>query len=123
MSETTTRPSFLDRQKDAALAMIQEQTAERRRIEQIVLGDNRQRRNVTEVIKLGNDHLVKVVDRDDTARWTFVIDGKANNWYHQEQEDAILHLIAARYDDNPNSNVQAAFYAGRVLGVPSDPSN
>ncbi len=122
MSDTTARPSFLDRQRDHALAQIAEQQTEFRRVADIVIPPSsaaaqRGSKRVTDVINLGDDHLVEVTGRDNSVQWTFVVGGKAGNWYHQRQEDAILHLIASRYDSNPNSNVHAAFYAGRVLGL------
>ncbi|MER7331747.1 MULTISPECIES: hypothetical protein [unclassified Micromonospora] len=130
MSDTdnSPRPSFLDRQRDAALAQITEQQQEFRRVAELVIPSDRRRRSderVTDVIRLGNDHLVEVTKRGsdeqgDTVRWTFVIGDKAAGWYHHTQEDAILHLIASRYDDNPNSNGAAALYAGRVLGIPAE---
>ena len=115
----TDRPSFLDRQRDAALAELREKQDEFRRVADIVLGTNRgSRQHVTNVIKLGDDYLVEVTKRDETL-WTTVVRQKASNSYFYGQEEAILHLIARRYDDNPNSNGSAAFYAGRVLGIPT----
>jgi hypothetical protein len=119
--DQTARPSIMDRLRDAALERDQQRQDEHRRVSNIVLGEKRNtRRSVTEVINLGGDYLVQVADHDDnTESWTFVVGGKTSNWFHGRQEDAVLHLIASRYDDNPNSNVSAAFYAGRVLGLPS----
>ena len=115
----TDKPSFLDRQKDAALAELRERQAEHRRVGDLVIGTNRgNRRHVTDVIKLGGDYIVEVTE-GDSVQWTTVVGGKANSWYFHRQEVAILHLIARRYDDNPNSNGSAAFYAGRVLGIPT----
>lgn len=118
---TDARPSFLDRQKQAALDAITEQRAEFNRIADNVLPKRndpyrRSRETVTDVIRLGDDHLAEVTE-DGKTTWTFVVGGKASNWRHDTQESAILHLIASRYDDNQNSNINAAFYAGRVLGV------
>jgi ABC-type uncharacterized transport system permease subunit len=119
MSEPT-RPTFLDRQKDAALADLREQQAERARVADIVLGKNGSRSHVTEVIKLGNDYVVEVTARDGkSSTWTTVVNGERGYFHHLRQEGAILHLIASRYDSNANSNTQAAFYAGRVLGIPA----
>lgn len=117
-STDTPRLSFLDRQKEAALAVLSEQAAERRRVADITLGKN-SRDRVTEVINLSGDYLVEVTTPDSGVYWTFVVAGKRGIQLHTRQEDAILHLIAARYDPNPNTNGGAAFYAGRVLGLPS----
>lgn len=111
------KPSFLDRRKDAALAEIRERGAEHRRIEEIVLAGN-SRNRVTEVIRLEGDYLAQVEGRDGATTWTTVVNGERSTWHHHTQEEAILHLIARRYDPNPNSNASAAFYAGRVLGIP-----
>ncbi len=117
------RPSFLDRQRDAALQEIRDQQTEFQRIANIVLPTQpgafrSSRKRVSDVIALGADHLVEVTD-GDTVLWTFVIDGKATSWRHHTQEEAILHLIASRYDSNDSASVNAAFYAGRVLGLPA----
>ena len=128
MTSTDQGLSFSDRRKaaitEAALAEYQERGEELRRIEDLVLGTNRRGgRRVSELVKLGNDYLVKVEDGDSaqwTPAWTTVVNGEANSWYHERQEKAMLHLIARRYDDNPNSNVNAAHYAGRVLGLPTN---
>ncbi|TDC34239.1 hypothetical protein E1211_17995 [Micromonospora sp. 15K316] len=125
MTSTSSTPqSFFDRQRDAALAEIVEQRREFQRVAELVIPSDPRRRNtsrVTNVIRLGDDHLVEVTDQDNRTRWTFVVGERTTSWYHHRQEDAILHLIAARYDGNPNSNYAAAFYAGRVLGVPAEP--
>lgn len=114
---TDTKTTFIERQKEAALAEVRERNEEHRRIADIVLGANNPTgRRVTEVIRLGDDYLVQSVGKGGTA-WTFVVDDQRTSWVHVRQEDAILHLIASRYDTNPNSNHAAAFYAGRVLGI------
>ncbi|MEU7978302.1 hypothetical protein AB0B63_07190 [Micromonospora sp. NPDC049081] len=117
------RPTFLDRQRDAALQQIRDQQTEFRRIADIVLPTRpgalrSSRKRVTDVITLGADHLVEVTD-GDTVLWTFVIDGKPTSWRHHTQEEAILHLIASRHDSNDSASANAAFYAGRVLGIPA----
>jgi hypothetical protein len=115
-----TKPSLLDRLKEAAVEQVREQQAEHRRIADLVLGrDSRNR--VTDLTKLGDDYVVEVTARSGAYTWTTVVNGKKTSVYHERQEDAVLHLIARRYDDNINSNVQAAFYAGRVLGVGTTP--
>lgn len=118
-TSTPDRRSFLDRQRDAALAEMAEQQAERSRIAALVLGASRGRRHVADLVKLGDDYLVEVTNGDDT-KWTTVVNGKDSIWYHPRQEDAILYLIARRYDDSDNASQAAAFYAGRVLGVPAN---
>lgn len=113
----TAKPTFLDRQKEAALADVRQQQEERQRISAIVLGDKpRGQRRVTEVIRLGDDYLVQVANKG--AAWTFVVGGRHGAWYHERQEDALLHLIATRYDAQPSNSITTAFYAGRVLGRP-----
>lgn len=116
MPDTDSRRSFLDVQRDAALTQIRGQHAELRRVEEIVLGDN-SRDRVTEIVKLGDDYVVEVRQPNGCILWTTVVDGQKCSQYHERQEDAVLHLIARRYDDNPNTNLSAAYYAGRVLGV------
>jgi hypothetical protein len=111
-----TKPPLLDRLRDAAVEQVREQQAEHRRIEKLVLGrDSRDR--VTDLVKLGDDYVVEVTARNGAITWTTVVNGEKTPYHHERQEDAVLHLIARRYDDNPNTNVNAACYAGRVLGV------
>jgi hypothetical protein len=110
------KPSPLDRLRDAAVEQVHEQQAEYRRIGDLVLGrDSRDR--VTDLVKLGDDYVAEVTARNGMVTWTTVVNGEKTPFHHERQEDAVLHLIARRYDDNPNSNIQAAYYAGRVLGV------
>lgn len=115
--------TILERQKEAALDEVRQRAAEHHRVANLVLGANHNRtRRVDTVINIEGDYLVKVVDGDKT-QWTFVVDGKTTMWYYQRHEDALLHMIAARFDPNPNTNTQAAYYAGRVLGIPNDDSD
>jgi len=116
------RRSFLDIQKDAALEDVRKQQAEFKRIADIVLpgrrdGIRRTSQRVTDVIALDGDHLVEITDGDKTM-WTFVVAGKASNWRHRTQEQAILHLIATRYDANDNNSVHTVFFANRLFGIP-----
>ncbi|RKR92712.1 hypothetical protein BDK92_7190 [Micromonospora pisi] len=120
MTDTDRPMTFIERQKEAALDELRERGEERRRIAEIVLGKNRGRDQVTEVINLSGDYLVEVATRDSGVYWASLVGGKRTGQFHVRQEDAILHLIAARYDPNPNTNTSAAFYAGRVLGVSTD---
>lgn len=111
-----TKPSMLDRLRDAAVEQVREQQAEHRRISDLVLGsDSRDR--VTDLVKLGDDYMVEVTARNGAITWTTVVNGEKTSFHHERQEDAVLHLIARRYDENPNTNIQAAFYASRVLGA------
>lgn len=119
MPDTDRRP-FLDVQRDAALAQIREQADELLRVQKVALGDN-SRDRVTEVVKLGEDYVVEVTEPKGRVLWTTVVDGQGCSQYHERQEDAVLHLIARRYDPNPNTNLDAAYYAGRVLGVNPPP--
>lgn len=59
-------------------------------------------------------------NKGGAVQWTFVVAGKTSHWRHDRQEEAILHLIAARYDSNDSTSWNAAFFAGRVLGLPAD---
>jgi hypothetical protein len=120
MTDTTARKSIQERLRDAAVEQAQERAAERRRVEEIVFGsrsfDSSER--IGDIVKLGDDYVVEVERTGHDTTWTTVVAGKRSSWHHHTQEAAVLHLIARRYDDNPNSNAQAAFYAGRVLGIP-----
>lgn len=112
------RPSFIERQKDAALEQVRNQQAEARKIEELILGRNHHGRYVSVVVKIGDDWVAEVVKGDEKT-WTFVVNGKASMFHHGTQEEAILHLIASRYEPNLNENYRAAYYAGRVLGLPN----
>jgi hypothetical protein len=122
MNETTApRKTLREIQQDAVNAEARERADERSRVEEIVIGkiSNRHRGSgrLGEIVRLGADYLAEVIHGDEIT-WTTVIGGKSGMWHHPTQEHAILHLIAQRYDANSNSNVSAAFYAGRVLGLP-----
>lgn len=113
-------------QYDAAAERVRKEHEEHSLVAELVLGKDSSRRGryVEQFVKLGEDYLVLVkggFSDPNGLMWTFVVNGEANHWYHRTQEEAILHLIAARHDKNPNSNGQAAFYAGRVLGVREEP--
>jgi hypothetical protein len=112
------RPSFLDRQRDAALAEIRELYAEQRKVADIVLGDRLPRgQSVGEIVKFGSDYLVEVQRRDERPTWTVVEASKATSCHFYSQEEAALYLIALRHGGDHT----AVYYAGRVLGIlPSD---
>lgn len=117
-------------QYEAAIDRVREQSEEHHRIAELVLGKENRRngRFVTDVVKLGEDYLVQVkggimFGENDQAFWTFVVNGKHSNSFAKSQESALLHLIATRYDKNPNSNHMWAAAAARVLGVPEDGSS
>jgi hypothetical protein len=126
---TDARPfNFIERQKEGALAQIREQQAEFARVADIVLpkpasgGLRNTTRRVSDVITIGADHLVEVTDRHkgvEEVTWTTVVGDKRSIHYFHKQDEALLHLIARRHDDNENGSSDAAFYAGRVLGVPA----
>lgn len=111
--------SFLDRQRDAALEEIREIYAERRRVADIVIGtDHRTQRgrSTGEIVKLGSDYVVEVVgDTGFDAHWTVVESSKASSFYFHTQEEAVLFLFALRHCGGDSA---AAYYAGRVLGLP-----
>ena len=121
-ADTTTRPSFLDRQRDAALAEIREQYADRHRVEEIVLGPNKPGRpntkTVTNVIKLADgDYLVEVTDRRNSEKlFATVVGDKADANRFYSQDEAMLYLITRR--QQPRGDVDAVTYAARVLGMP-----
>lgn len=111
--------TFAERQVEAAVEQARERVAERDRVEKIVFGSRSAalRERMGEIVRLGDDYVVEVIKPGRTT-WTFVVNGQSSSWHHDTQERAILHLIAQRRDGNPNSNAHAAFYAGRVLGIP-----
>ncbi|MEV1315425.1 hypothetical protein AB0J14_04990 [Micromonospora arborensis] len=122
MSDTTAH-SIIDRMKDAAYERENERREVERAVEKIVLGKNADRRQrVTTVITLGDDHVVEITDRDKVM-WTFVVNGERGSRYHFTQEQAILHLIASRYDSNSNDSYAMATAAGRVLAIPATADN
>lgn len=112
----TDKPSFLDRRKATALERLYEQANDRQRVTAIVLRKNSPDR-VDEVIRLGDDYLVEITKPDATVVWATVVGSKDDSWRHRTQEEAILHLIARRYNNDPDSNYAAAFHAARVLGI------
>lgn len=113
---TAPKKSIQERMRDAAVEQQQERFAEHRKVTEIVLGSNRARRRVGEIVKLGDDYVVEVEDRD-IITWTTVVGGNGTPMHHHTQEMAVLDLIARRHDPNPSSTAAAAFYAGRVLGI------
>lgn len=111
-------------QYDAAAERIREESDEHNEVTALVVGKHAsdRGRRVEQYVKLGEDYVVLVADGKLTARvdrpmWTFTVRGKPVNFFHATQEQAILHLLASRYDPNPNTNHLAAFYAGRMLGI------
>jgi hypothetical protein len=113
---TAPRKSFLDMQRDAALEQVRQQSDERQRVRDLVIG-KRRHESLGDLVRLGDDYVAEIIRGDDIT-WATVLSGQPDSWRHLTQEQAILHLIAKRYDSNPNSNINAAFYAGRVLGLP-----
>jgi hypothetical protein len=120
MTDTTAPKLIQERMRDAAVEQAQERAAEHRRVADIVLGSRRNPRcRVVDVVRLGGDFVVEVQPgHDQPAVWTTVVGDARGNEYFTTQELAVLHLVARRYDDNPNTSTRAAFYAGRVLGIP-----
>jgi hypothetical protein len=116
----TTDNPYVARMKAAAYERWTEETAERRQVEEIVLGKNPGRDRTGDAVKLGDDWVVEVCRRDGSSTWTTVVDGKRGLTHHYTQEMAVLELVARRYDDNPNTSPMASAYAGRVLGIPAD---
>lgn len=120
MSDADTKPlTIVERMKEAAYEQSRERQAEWSRVAEIVLGKAISRREyLGEVVKLGEDFVVEVEHHGSEPSWTTVVGGKKSTWHQRTQEEAVLYLIARRYDANDNSHLHAAFYAGRVLGVP-----
>jgi hypothetical protein len=119
MTDTTTPKSIQERMRDAAVEQAQERADEHRRVTDIVLGRRpNPRYRVVDVVRLGDDFVVEVQPGHDQPVWTTVVGDAHGNEYFTTQELAVLHLVARRYDDNPNTSARAAFYAGRVLGIP-----
>ena len=111
-------------QYDAAAEQVRKESEEHSRVAEMVLGpvDRRPGRYLAEIVKLGEDYVVQVAGgrfagEPEPPRWTFTVNGKVANFFHQDQEMAILHLIASRYDPNPNSNHMGAHYAAKLLGL------
>jgi hypothetical protein len=119
-TDTTKQLTIVERMKQAAYEQSREQYAERNRVAAMVLTEAAQRRGdgIGEIVKLGGDFVVQVVRRGEDPSWTTVVGGEKSTWHFRTQEEAVLHLIARRYDDKDSSQ-SAAFYAGRILGVPS----
>ena len=109
---------FVQRQKDAALARINAERAKRRELERIVIGDHGRNGWLGEVVPIGDDWLVQVCRRDRDPIWETVVAGKADHWQHDDQERALLHLIARRHTTSATDAYTAAVYAARVLGIP-----
>jgi hypothetical protein len=116
-AEAPETKSFLDRQRDAALTQVREESAERRRISEIVLGSQERRRRTGEMIRIGSDWVVEVIENGKTSLWTTVVNDRRGIEYHPLVDDALLHLIAQRYD-YAGQAIQAHHYARRVLLLP-----
>ena len=117
-ADTTPRRSFLDRQRDRALELISEQTADRRRVEEIVVGpDHRHIERATTIIKLSEgDYLVEVTDsKTDKKKWAVVVGNTDDSWRFYTQNEAMLYAITRRL--LPRGDVDAVTYAARVLGL------
>lgn len=129
----TDKPSSLERRdaaiQAAALEQYHAQQDEFARVSTIVLGEpNRRRPNqhIDTFIKVGDgDYVVSVAEyrSDDPPKWTTVVGNQRSSWYWRTHDEALLHLVARRHDDNPNSNSASAICAGRVLLLPADTTN
>lgn len=116
MTETAI-PWIVDQMKGAAYQQMIERQNDFTRVAQIVLGANRGRHRVTDMVQLGEDYVVEVTEPKGRTLWTTVVADQRSSRYYETQEEAVLHLIARRHDPDPNTSAQAAFYAGRVLGT------
>jgi hypothetical protein len=110
---------FVDAMKQDAWDRAKQERAERSRLNVLIHGLE-SRHGLGEIVKLGDDYVVEVRDGGRTydSLWTTVVNGEKTFHHHATQEAAILHLIARRHDSNPNTSACAAFYAGRILGLP-----
>lgn len=111
-----TEHPHLQAMKDAAYQRWLEEGQRRRDIEAVVLGRN-SRDRMGDVVTLGPDHVVEVISGSESM-WTTVVGEKPAHQYHHSQEEAVLHLIARRYNGATDSAAMA-FAAGRVLGLPA----
>ncbi len=122
--------SFLERRdaaiQQAAMEQYREQQDEFARVATIVLGETDRRRpneHIDAFIKLGDgDYVVSVAEyrSDDPPTWTTVVNNQRSSWRWHTRDEALLHLVARRHDDNPNSNSASAICAGRVLLLPTE---
>lgn len=107
----------IDLMKEAAYERWQQESAERREVEKVILGERPVRARIGEMVKLGDDYAVQVI-RGDEATWTTVVGGKRSPFHHLTQELAVLHLIARRHEERGADT--AVIYAARVLGIPTE---
>jgi len=114
-------PTFNERIRDHILATHAAEHAERRRIEDLILGGDRRgairRDRVGEMVRVGGDWLVEVIRPSGDTTWTCVVGGETTHFHWRTQDKALLHLIAGRHGDRHG---RAVPYAARVLGIPAD---
>ncbi len=128
-ASTTAAPrTFLDRQRDAAMDAMRAEGTLRKQISTDLRLDDDHRRGLGDVITLSpGAYAVEVIeyrvtDPDATPTWTTVYNGKPARQYFGGQHGrqmALLHLIATTHGSD-DSHGTAAFYAARVLGVPTE---
>jgi|SRR5690606_9646455 len=116
---SSTALSILEMQKNAALEEIRQQREQFRRVEALVIPNPRNGERVTEVIALGGDYLVEITHKTGKTLWTCVIGGKPSNVRHHTWETAVLYMLASR-GNSENTSMDAAYYAARVLNLPTD---
>jgi hypothetical protein len=80
-------------------------------------GDDR----VTDIVRLGDDYVVEVTARNGAITFTTVVDEVRTSTHWETQQEAVLHLIARRYQTDAMASMNTVFYAGRVLGVGTTP--
>lgn len=118
-----TDSEIVQRMKDAAYQQVQDDAAERRRLEDIALGRNGGRYRLGEAVRVGDDYAVEIIapHSDDTGNtWTTVVGDRRGTFVWKTMEMAVLHLIARRHETNENDSYAAARYAARVLAVPAE---
>lgn len=114
---TTDQPKTMaERLRDAAVSQAQERAAERRSVEEVVLGTFTARRRIGEIVRIGDDYVVQVENGKDVT-WTTLVGGKTSHEHFYQLEHALLHLLSRRHGGD---GTDAAFFAARVLGMPTD---
>lgn len=122
--QTTHRPSWRDAQREAALAEMQAQSAERAKVHDLLISARDHGRRLGDLIKIGEDYVAQVIDDRSGGfgtTWATIVAGKDDSYRYRDVEHALLHLVARRYVSGHSDAAGAAFYAGRVLGMP-DPA-
>ena len=108
------------RMKDAAYERWTAEERERREVSDLVLGPRSTSQWTGDMVKLGDDWLVEICERDQRPTWTTMVDGQPGRRRFADQDGALLHLLARRYEGVTERAYEAAKYAARVLSFPDD---